>query len=277
MSHSSHSQNFRTSIRGMGLCTQLLTLNTPRWMVLLNEPCRLLSAALSSLIHTLCWCATEWPLVQQQGWAHLYSWLEDTFKLHFWCWKTNYKLLLWTDIKSSKTTQLTSFSRTTITLCKGFLNYTVGRTSDWNWVGKKRWKTSAKIIGRCREPRSCLVKMDNCALTQCNKRHLQAFPESADPTDQQQLQSERPPVQMSSSPIPEVIPSHSDKTLDQAKIHLQGMPHSRPVQVTSRSHEVRIPLRYTTSRCMVLLNFTLLSSLFHKVACVRDKDEAFDI
>lgn len=144
-------------------------------------------------------------------------------------------------------------------------------------MGKKRWKTSAKIIGRCREPRSCLVKMDNCALTQCNKRHLQAFPESADPTDQQQLQSEGPPVQMSSSPIPEVIPSHSDKALDQAKIHLQGVPHSRPVQVTSRSHEVRIPLRYTTSRCMVLLNFTLLSSLFHKVACVRDKDEAFDI
>ncbi|XDV52496.1 hypothetical protein PO909_021223 [Leuciscus waleckii] len=78
--------------------------------------------------------------------------------------------------------------------------------------GEKGWKTSAKVIGKCSEPRSYIVKTDNGAVLRHNRRHLQAVPELADPPDQQQ-QSEGSPLQLPSSPPSVARPSHESPDL----------------------------------------------------------------
>ncbi|KAK0133586.1 hypothetical protein N1851_030913 [Merluccius polli] len=70
--------------------------------------------------------------------------------------------------------------------------------------GEKGWRMSAKVIGKCTEPRSYMVRTDNGAVL----RHLQAVPESANPPDQQQQQPEGPPLQLPSSPPSVARPSH---------------------------------------------------------------------
>ena len=45
--------------------------------------------------------------------------------------------------------------------------------------GDKGWKTPATVVGRCKESRSYLVKMDSGVVLRLNRRHLQALPETA--------------------------------------------------------------------------------------------------
>lgn len=111
--------------------------------------------------------------------------------------------------------------------------------------GEKTWKTSAKVLSKCEEPRSYLVKMDNGTVSRRNRRHLQLVP---DPTEPQEPPQGGSPVKPPSSPLI-VIPTEqnvldtgqSDKSLKQPQ-------HSTPrkvVQVTSRGRVIRVPQRYT--------------------------------
>lgn len=115
--------------------------------------------------------------------------------------------------------------------------------------GEKGWKMSAKVISKCSEPRSYIVKTDNGAVLRRNRRHLQAVPELADSPDQQQ-QSEGSPLQLPSSPPSVARPSHGDPASVQRPKDSPVVcsPHQpspqRTVQVTSRGREVRIPHRY---------------------------------
>lgn len=116
--------------------------------------------------------------------------------------------------------------------------------------GEKGWRTPAKVIGKCCEPRSYMVKTDNGAVLRRNRRHLQALPDAADPPDLQQPQPEDPPLQLPSSPPSVAGPGRRDHASAQrlndpptAQSSLQPSPHET-VQVTSRGREVRVPLRY---------------------------------
>ncbi|CAL8259251.1 unnamed protein product [Arctogadus glacialis] len=79
--------------------------------------------------------------------------------------------------------------------------------------GDKGGKTPVTVVGRCKEPRSYLVKMDSGAALRRNRRHLQAC-RSADSSEEQQLRAERPtPLPSGSSPA--ASPALSDKPPDQ--------------------------------------------------------------
>uniref|UniRef100_A0A3B5LDA3 Integrase catalytic domain-containing protein n=1 Tax=Xiphophorus couchianus TaxID=32473 RepID=A0A3B5LDA3_9TELE len=67
--------------------------------------------------------------------------------------------------------------------------------------GEKGWKTPAKIIANCKEPRSYMVETENGAVLRRNRRHLQAVPQPTDRPDQ--LQSPDSPVKPTSSFPPE--------------------------------------------------------------------------
>lgn len=115
--------------------------------------------------------------------------------------------------------------------------------------GEKAWKTPAKVIDRCKEPRSYLVKTDGGAVLRRNRRHLQAVPGSSDSSDQWEPTVERPtPPPGRSSPA--ASPARSDKPSDlRAPDRAAGhaTPHTPAqsgVQVTSRGREVRLPCRY---------------------------------
>lgn len=115
--------------------------------------------------------------------------------------------------------------------------------------GEKGWKTPAKVIGRCKEPRSYLVKTDSGAVLRRNRRHLQSLPESSDSSNQQELQAKRPTPLPGGLP-PTASPGLSDKPSDQMVAdHAVGhaSPHTPAhsgVQVTSRGREVRLPCWY---------------------------------
>lgn len=81
---------------------------------------------------------------------------------------------------------------------------------------------------------------------------MQALPEAADPLDLQS-QPEDPPLQLPGSPPSVAGPSRRDYAPAQGlddppaeRSPLQPSPQ-RPVQVTSRGHEVRLPLGYRDS------------------------------
>ena len=125
--------------------------------------------------------------------------------------------------------------------------------------GEKGWKTPAKVIGRCQEPRSYLVKTDSGAVLRRNRRHLQAGPESSDSSDREPPAGgpTPPPARPSppaspvlpARPSPAATPARSDEPADQRApdgAARNATPHTARsgVQVTSRGREVRPPCRY---------------------------------
>ncbi|XP_030578829.1 uncharacterized protein K02A2.6-like [Archocentrus centrarchus] len=97
--------------------------------------------------------------------------------------------------------------------------------------GEKGWKTPARVITKCHEPRSYLVETENGAVLRRNRRHLQAVPQSTDQSDQ--LQSPSSPVEPTRSPAQR-----------QSSPVVEGSTPCKGSQVTSRGRVVRIPLRY---------------------------------
>uniref|UniRef100_A0A3Q2C9F5 Gypsy retrotransposon integrase-like protein 1 n=1 Tax=Cyprinodon variegatus TaxID=28743 RepID=A0A3Q2C9F5_CYPVA len=63
--------------------------------------------------------------------------------------------------------------------------------------GEKGWRTPARIVAKCKEPRSYLVETENGAVLRWNLRHLQAVPQPADQPDQPQ--SPDSPVELTGS------------------------------------------------------------------------------
>uniref|UniRef100_A0A1A8EMF6 Gypsy retrotransposon integrase-like protein 1 n=1 Tax=Nothobranchius korthausae TaxID=1143690 RepID=A0A1A8EMF6_9TELE len=64
--------------------------------------------------------------------------------------------------------------------------------------GEKEWKTSARVLSKCDEPRSYIVKMDNGTVTRRNRRHLQPVPDDTAPQEMQPVGT--PATQLSSPP-----------------------------------------------------------------------------
>lgn len=129
------------------------------------------------------------PPVPPRAWVLRYLWLEERLDLHFPCWRTNSKLHRWTDNRFSRWTtrqrQLIVFSMTAVTLHNHFPHYS--HCVRIKLDGEKGWKTPARVIGKCKEPRSYLVETENGAVLWRNRRHQQVVP-------QHQLQSPGSPV-----------------------------------------------------------------------------------
>lgn len=117
--------------------------------------------------------------------------------------------------------------------------------------GEKGWRTPAKVISRCREPRSYMVETDSGAVLRRNRRHLQAVPQPVDPPEQQrQLQTSGSPAQQPSSSLPVVSPGHTNSAPVQGHSDpavectpQPSTPHGG-MQVTSRGRVIRVPIRY---------------------------------
>uniref|UniRef100_A0A3Q1HAR0 Gypsy retrotransposon integrase-like protein 1 n=2 Tax=Acanthochromis polyacanthus TaxID=80966 RepID=A0A3Q1HAR0_9TELE len=90
--------------------------------------------------------------------------------------------------------------------------------------GEKVWKTSAKVLSKCDEPRSYLVKMDNGAVSRRNRRHLQLIP---DPDVPQILPLEGSPVKQPSSPL-KAVPAEQKLDTGQSNETVRQPQHLTP-------------------------------------------------
>lgn len=109
--------------------------------------------------------------------------------------------------------------------------------------GEKAWKGSAKVLNKCDEQRSYLVKMDNGTVSRRNRRHLQLVP---DPTEPRELAPEASPEKQPSSPL-RITSDQNVLDTGQSEETVQQPQLSTPckaVQMTSRGRVIRVPQRF---------------------------------
>ncbi|XP_013882267.1 uncharacterized protein K02A2.6 [Austrofundulus limnaeus] len=110
--------------------------------------------------------------------------------------------------------------------------------------GDKGWKTPARVIAKCKEPRSYLVETENGAVLRRNRRHLQAVPQPAEQPDH--MQSPCSPAKPASDFSPGACsgPMAGSPVQRQSSPAREGSTPGKGSQITSKGRVVRVPLRY---------------------------------
>lgn len=108
---------------------------------------------------------------------------------------------------------------------------------------EKGWTTPAAVVGKGAEPRSYMVRMDNGAVLRRNRRHLQALPETTEPTEPQPevsptVNSPRPVARDDGASLGPTAPETVQRT------PARPAPSGGTARLTSRGREIRPPLRY---------------------------------
>ncbi|MEQ2205592.1 hypothetical protein XENOCAPTIV_004723 [Xenoophorus captivus] len=128
--------------------------------------------------------------------------------------------------------------------CQPLLTIHPGQDGRIKLDGEKGWKTPARVIAKCKDPRSYLVETENGTVLLQKHRHLQVYLQPADPPDRLQKQLYRSPAEPASNSLTGVSPNRSPVQRQSSPVIACFTPGAE-VHVTFRGHVVRVPLRYS--------------------------------